>query len=264
MNVQQSQDSKIFRMALTPAIACRVPIFAPTRRPTSVTSLKIETSWGWGIVTGRLGQQHRDLLDAALYVAEDQDETSDGIIHLLVDRAKLRVALGGDAVNFMRIDSWLNDLMQAKVEVHVDRIQLKVTGALISEVVNANKIEPKTRSGAFNKGRRYLRISFGSTWSKLIQDDRMINYPLMQVVALQHGFSQATARYCWSHSNVNDSVEGLTKKLAAGGRIRDRTADLENDANKLAEIGINFSNGKIYYKRANKIESSQALRVKSW
>lgn len=238
-------DRQLVLLANTPASACRIPIFAPTRRPQAVTAWRVETSWGWAAITGRLGQQHRDVLDGARMVAEREEFTSDGRFHLLVDPARLRSALGGDAVNMQRINDWLRDLKVAQVEAHINKSDTNISGGLISDVVDAATLAPDARPGAFKSERRMWLIHFGLAWSKLVDDDIAMKYPLRQVVGLKHGFSQAVARYCLSHTNVRDTVEGLAQKLNAGGRLRVRRGELAEDASGLAAMGITITGDKI-------------------
>lgn len=233
-------------LAKTPTNACRIPIFAPTRRPLVKTSWRVETPWGWAIITGRLGQQHRDLLDAARMVAEEEQWTTDGRYHLKIDPAKLRSAMGGSAVNQQRITEWLRDLRAAEVVVYIAKLDKTMTGGIVADVTNSLDITPlHSRAGAFASDRRYLRIDFGLGWSKLIKEDRTTQYPLRQVVALKHGFSQAVARFCLSHSTVRDTVCGLMLKLDASGRLRVRRAELTEDAAGLFGMGIIVDGDKI-------------------
>ena len=226
-------------LAQTPTNACRIPIFAPTRRPQAVSAWRVETPWGWAEITGRLGQQHRDLLDAARMVAEAEEWTSDGRLHLKVDPAKLRSALGGDATNQQRIKEWLEDLRVASVVVHVAGIDKTMRGGVVSDVVDsADLTRLHARPGGFNSDRRFWRISFGLGWSKLIEDDRSTKYPLRRVVELKHGFSQAVARFCLSHRQGSDTVAGLMRKLDASGLLRHRRADLIDDREGLSGLGI--------------------------
>lgn len=233
-------------MAKTPASACRIPIFLPTRRPVIKTKWTVNTSWGHAVITGRLGQQHRDLLDAARAVAEREDWTADGRLHLLVDPAKLRSVMGGDAVNWPLLKTWFTDLMQTIVDYHVIKPSIDGFGGLVSEVVVANTTQcPTTRPGAWSEGRKFIRISFGTGWSKLIAEDSVTRYPIRQVIALQHGFSQAVARYCLSHATVKDTVEGLMSKLGDEGRTRNRRAELAGDVAGLSALGIIVDGDKI-------------------
>lgn len=233
-------------LARTPTNACRIPLFAPTRRPQAVTEWRVETSWGWAVITGKLGQQHRDVLDAARMVAEREEWTADGHLHLLVDPAKLRSALGGDATNNERVKCWLRDLRAAEVVTHIVATGKTTYGGVISEFDDARcDIALSSRPGAFESQRRMLRISFGSGWSKLVEEDREMRYPLWQVVRLTHGFSQAVARFCLSHNHVNDDVAGLMVKVAGRGETRKRRAELESDKEGLAALGIEVSGNRV-------------------
>lgn len=210
-------------LATTPTSACRIPIFAPTRRPQAVTAWRVDTRWGWAEITGRLGQQHRDLLDAARMVAEAEEWTADGRMHLKIDPAKLRAAMGGDTTNMKRIEEWIEDMRVASVVVYIKEFDKTIRGGIISEIEDAaDETELNGRPGAFDSKRRYTVLSFSSGWSNLVDDDRSTRYPLAQVVALTHGFSQAVARFCLSHLNINETVISLMQKLDAKGRERDR------------------------------------------
>ncbi len=77
----------------TPINTCRIPIFAATRRPSTVKEFHVETPWGSATITGKLGQQHRDMLDAMRMIAEKEQMTHDGRMHLKIDPAKLRYVL---------------------------------------------------------------------------------------------------------------------------------------------------------------------------
>jgi len=241
MKDRQSAHADI---VITSANACRIPIFSPTRRPQAVTAWRVETPWG--VITGRLGQQHRDLLDAARMVAEKEEWTADGKMHLKVDLARLRSALGGDATNMQRIEDWLEDLRVAQVVIYIREKNVTITGGIVSEVLaSSDKTVLTSRAGAFASNRKFKHIEFSTGWSKLIETDRAMKYPLRQVVGLKHGFSQAVARYCLSHANVRDTVAGLAQKLNAGGRLRDRRDELAEDAAGLAAMGITIDGDKI-------------------
>lgn len=233
-------------LAATPTNACRIPIFSPTRRPQVKTSWRVETSWGWAVITGRLGQQHRDLLDAARMVADEEQWTADGRYHLKVDPARLRSAMGGDSVNNARIVEWLRDMRAAEVTVHITATNKTTYGGIVADFTDsADPTLLHGRAGTFPSERRYLRLSFGLGWSKLIEEDRTTLYPLRQVVALKHGFSQAVARFCLSHATVRDTVGGLMLKLNASGRLRVRRAELTEDAAGLMGMGIIIDGDKI-------------------
>jgi hypothetical protein len=231
-----------------------------------VSSWRVETPWGWAVITGRLGQQHRDLLDVARMVAEREEWTTDGRMHLLVDPARLRSALGGDAVNNERIKDWLRELRIAQVEAHINDRDINIMGGIISDVVDAKAAAPGARPGAFHSERRMLHIVFGLAWSRLIESDREMRYPLAAVVGLKHGFSQAAARYCLSHRDVDDTIEGLMPKVAASGRVRDRISDLNDDKDGLRSMGIEVSGNRIRCgeRRQNTAKREQSPVMLRW
>jgi len=241
-------------------IASRVPIFAPTRRPQGVSEWRVDTPWGWAIISGRLGQQHHDLLDAARMVAAREEWTQDGRLHLKIDPSALRSALGGDAVNGRRINEWVEDLRKARIELHIaDRV---IVGGLVSEYeIAADPTILLPRPGAHGDGRRYMRLSFSTAWSRLVEDEQAMRYPLSLVVQLRHGFAQAVARYCLSHRSVRDTVAGLVQKLGADGRVRNRRGELERDSERLAVLGITIDGNAVRYSSArnqNPVENPRA------
>lgn len=240
------KDRRCVHLAKTPVNACRIPIFSPTRRPVAVTQWRVNTDWGWAVITGRLGQQHRDVLDAARMVAEREEWTANGCLHLMVDPARLRSALGGDAVNNRLILQWLRELRAAEIITHITATDKTTYGGVVGEFDDARcDIALSSRPGAFKSERRMLHIPFGKGWSKLIEDDYVMKYPLRQVVELRHGFSQAVARFCLSHVNVRDTVAGLMKKLDAHGLERHRRADLAADSEGLAALEIEVSGNHV-------------------
>lgn len=242
---QQFARSKV-AVATTPRAAARIPIFAPTRRPRGVTESRVETPWGSAIVSGRLGQQHRDLLDAARLVADCEQWTADGRLHLKIDPAKLRSALGGDVVNNRLILNWIEDLRKARLEVHIgDRV---IIGGLISEYeLSADTTTLRPRPGALGGDRHFMRMSFSTGWSKLIEGEQAMYYPLECVVELKHGFSQAVARFCLSHRSVKDTVAAMMEKVGATGRTRDYKGALTEDAERLFSLGIVVDGDAVRY-----------------
>lgn len=228
----------------SPAHASRIPIFAPTRRPTARKEFKVETPWGAATITGRLGQQHRDWLDAARLVAERQESTADGRLHLLIDPAKLRVALGG--MSYRQVDEIRRDLQTALIEMHIKSSDVTISGALLAEVVNSPAAGvPATRPGAKAEGRRYWRVSFGLAWSKLIENDLVTFIPLAQIVGMRYGISQAVARYCLTHKAVCEPLAGIAKRLGATRELCKIRAELLAESAKLADVGVGFDGDRV-------------------
>jgi hypothetical protein len=233
----------------TPSSICRIPIFEPTRRPQTVSAFYVETAWGHATITGKIGQQHRDLIDAARSTAEKEEWTLDGCMHLKVDPARLRSALGGDKTNYVYIDKLLKDLRKVDVDVYIKALDKTISGGIVSEHANGKEFAVQANKNRTlftgKEERRYLRISFSSGWSKLIEDDYVSKYPLETVIKMKHGFCQAAARFCISHASVNETVASLMQKLNAKGHVRNKRKELEDDSDLLADMGIIFDGNRI-------------------
>jgi hypothetical protein len=203
----------------------------------------IESAWGTAKITGRLGQQHHDWLDAARLVAERQESTCDGRLHLLVDPAKLRARLRG--MSYRQIDEIRRDLQTTLVEMHIRSSDVKISGALLAEVVDSPVGTPPTRPGAIAKGRRYWRVSFGLAWSKLIEADLSTFIPLSHIVNMRYGITQAVARYCLTHKTVHESLAGIAGRLGAQRELCKLRAELLSEREKLAAVGVVFDGERI-------------------
>ncbi len=241
-------DESLCVLSESPAITSRIPIFAPTRRPKVVNKWRVETPWGHAVITGKLGQQHRDLIDAVMTkgVKVDEQWTIDGRLNVKIDPNKLRSAMGGAGTNNANIEAWIDDLRVARVDVYDNDKCEKITGGIVSDYsVSTDPTLLRPRPGARGEGRRYMRLTFSPGWSKLIETERMMRYPLAQVVKLKSGFAQAVARFCLSHRHVDDTILGLTNKVAAGGLLRHRRADLESDKDALNDLGITVDGNRI-------------------
>ena len=248
------------QQAQSPVHASRLPIFPPTRRPTSCSSWEFDTYWGKGMVEGRLGQMHRDLLDAARMVAERQVVDAGEKLHLLLDAAKLRAALGWDSVNYAQLEARLEDMRVAKVSTIIKASGIKLVEGMVSSYCMAQEQRGGRGGGKVahlviprggERPRALLpgmwRISFSQSWSKLILQDHQYSYPLRQVLKMRHGVSQALARFCLSHRWVNEKLEDVLQKLEAGGRERDCLDVLIVDQDALLSLGIEVQDGIVKY-----------------
>ncbi|CQR44898.1 conserved hypothetical protein [Thiomonas sp. CB3] len=251
-------------LAPSPSHVSRVPIFAPTRKPRHVESWAVATSWGEATITGRLGQPHRDVLDASRMVAEREVEDAEGRRHLLVDSARLRAALGWNAINYSQISERLEDLRLASVRLTIPSKGIRVNGGVVSEYIDSFLAhKPQRSSRVIHLLRRpttsqdppqqqvtgggMWRISFSLPWSVLLNSDLETTYPLGLILGLRHGVSQALARFCWTHRSVNEPLAGLLGRLGSRGRLRDRLAELIEDAPGLAKLSVSIWGARCIY-----------------
>lgn len=244
----------------TARIACRVPIFAPTRRPTKVTNRRIETSWGWAVITGRLAQNHRDIVDAVRLVALTwYKEGSHGDICALCDSTRLRAELGWERWTYQQILKGLNDLLDAKIRASFPQwtdtthILIRVREFAAPPLARRKKgaiknIRRKRRQDAETealaiRGGALWEITFSGAWVALFKDLPM-TYPA-RVFSMQSGVAQAISRFMLSHGP--GARYGVATAFAAVGmpeerHIRRRALEgLSRDMEAMAEVGVNYN-----------------------
>ena len=230
----------------TARVACRIPIFAPTRRPTAVMQQRVETSWGWAMITGRLGQHHRDVLDTLIAHASGwRPEGTRGDMVARIDSAALRRALGWNRWTYERIRETLRDLRAAEVAASCG----EWTGILTHIVESAVAPPSRRNGGGVGKGGlapvpggpardgMVWEITVSGAWITLAKD--VARYP-MAVTKMRYGTSQAVSRLMLSHTPgtryaVQTALEavGVPKKR----HIRAR-AEMEVDRAGMAAVGI--------------------------
>jgi hypothetical protein len=242
-------------------------IARPTKRPLSVSKLPINTSWGTGTVSGRIGTLHMMLLDAIYDKAELIFETNEGIVGVKIDPAQLKAKMGGNSISYETIETLIQDLITCLVELtFTNKFHQRVTtySGLIGEFKKIESEVPTHRSGTFYSDERcrYWGITFGSGWSKILNEDTMLHYPFEDILAMKNGLSQAVSKFCISHnSDTNDTILNLTTKLGSTGRVQRRTEQLEADTDEMLKIGITVQNGMVKCVRpqtANKVKRATA------
>ena len=252
--------SKQCTLAPSPTHISRVPIFAPTRRPDRVRQFRVVTSWGEATVTGRLGQPHRDILDAARFVAERIVRTGEGRMHLLVDSARVRAKLGWGSVSYAQILRRLRDLREAEIDLCVPARGLRIIGGILDEIVEA-AVPPPPRSGSRARqaavcapvaegpprGGMVWRITLSRAWTTLVEADLETRYPLTQVLRMSYGISQALARYCLTHRRVHEPLPALLGRLGATRALRKLRRELQADSEILTELGIRVEQDYVVY-----------------
>ena len=196
----------------TAAHACRVPIFAPTRRPQGVMQQRVETAWGEAHVTGRIGQQHHDVLDVIAVVAGGwRAEGTHGDRAALIDSAKFRSILGWDKWTYTRIRNVLRDLRAAEVELLIHGAKTEWTG-ILTHIVESGEPPPE-RVGARQRWRGHApmpeegrtpprdgmmwEVVVSGAWIELVRR-LCVRYPLL-ITQMRYGVSQAVARLMLSH-----------------------------------------------------------------
>jgi hypothetical protein len=235
----------------------RLPFFQPTRKPTVVSKWYVETSWGHLEITGRLGQGHRDVVDVLLAKLEGAREI-DGRLIVLTDAYILRKTLsqGRSLMSYDYIKKMLEELSEAKVRafMNIDGREFELVGTIISEYLWNTDLTRPVKAGAFGTNVQKIKVWFGQGWTKLLKEDMPSYYKIEDMVELQYGISQATARYCMAHKIIHDSIDGILEKIGyiANGRSRQAVEkakkELQKDAPALLKMGITVEKTTIHKK----------------
>ena len=231
----------------------KLPVFQPTRRPSRVRQQRFDTAYGSVTVTGKLGQGHRDVLDAVMACAE-RSKVEDGRLSVLVDPYQLRkmVSSGrnGGMFPYDHIQRLLRDLRAAEVVMDMPALQLRVTDGILADFEESaitKESEPwafQTMSGG---PRPMLKVTFGKNWTRMLKKDLPVVYHLPIVIGMRHGASQATARYCLSHREVNDTLDRILVKIGydSTGKtpraVNKVKAEIRSDAKALAAVGVTIT-----------------------
>lgn len=242
----------------------QLPVFQPTRRPAPLVRQRWETPYGTVTVTGRLGQGHRDLLDAILFCRE-KIHIVDDRLSVMVDPYQLRKAIsaGRTMLPYAHIHKLLRDMRLAEVELawRSAKRSYRSTDAIIATVVESTATKrvamgtfaQRGEEGTSKDHRDMLKITFGQGMTRLLRDDHNIHYALDTVVGMKHGLSQAIARYCLSHREVHEGFDGICERVGfnAGRKstsaVRKAKMELLDDAASLATLGIHVhANGSVH------------------
>lgn len=256
---QSSAPAKAAKPPICVTHESKLPVFQPTRRPSQIRQQCIETAYGSVTITGKLGQGHRDVLDAVMACAEG-GKTVNGQLSVLVDPYQLRkmVSIGHDGGLFpyAHIRRLLRDMRMAEVDMVMPALNLRVIDGILASIEESHitkesqpwefqaKPDEMTRPMLPNGHRPMLTITFGKNWTRMLATDLPVAYRLPIIIAMRHGASQATARYCLSHQEVHDTMDGILVKIGydpdskTPRAVQKVKAELRQDAEALAALGV--------------------------
>ncbi|MEY2342929.1 hypothetical protein AB4090_12585 [Acidithiobacillus sp. IBUN Pt1247-S3] len=245
----------------------QLPMFQPSRRPATIVKRHHETAFGSITVSGKLGQGHRDLLDALLLHREKKHFKDGGRLSVLVDPYQIRKAIsaGRTPLPYNYIHKLLEDMRQARVEMIWDdgKQHHRMTEGIIALFEEASS-KPVTHGtcnfahrdddGGDSDRRAMLKVTFSKAMTYLLRDDQNIHYKLAPIVSLTHGLSQAIARYCLSHTSVHETFEGICARVGFDTGSKNPSAarkakmELLIDAAALAALGVEVKeNGSVHH-----------------
>ena len=233
----------------TTAHAVRLCLFQATRRPRQLRGEAVKTPWGAVRITGRLGQQHADVLEAICYEREKKGELEDGRIKLLVDPARVRRRAGQTSGDGFR--QVLDELMSAVIEI-IEPEKLACSGHLIDHIDKARRADGSyiTRENPLGGERHLWRVEIGKALCTLVAGDIWIGYDPAGIARLDHGISQAVARHVLSHKTqprggwtLDTLIRAVAGSEIGDKALRDRRYELRLEAAALRDIGIEIDDG---------------------
>lgn len=240
-------------MPTTTALVSRLCIFQPTRRPTALYKSEIKTPWGYIKITGRLGQQHADVLESICFHAEKKAVVEDGRIKLLVDPAVIRRS--ANITSGEQFEKIIIELQTAVIDI-IEPSELSCSGHVVDHIDKAQRSDGSyiTKRNPLGGGERHLwRVELGKAFCKLIGGDIWRCYDPRPLALLELGVAQAVARHVKTHKtpppggwHIDSLIEAvLHDKSLSGDTLRNHRRSLRKCAEGLLKIGIIIKNDRV-------------------
>jgi len=207
------------------------------------------------VITGKLGQNHRDVLDAIIVARTAWRATSEGDAVVLVDSTRLRSALGWRRWRYEHLLDALRDLRAAEIRLVVEGRATEWSGILLRIRESQDTPPPARQKGGCIRGRRIepwlpptdpdspragmlWEVTVSRAWLEL-RRRLPTRYPI-EICRMRYGVSQAVARLMLSHgpgthyrlATALDAV-GVPLKRRARARL-----EIEADGDLLRAAGI--------------------------
>jgi hypothetical protein len=234
----------------------RLPMFEPTLKP-QYQKRVYEGKYGKLLVEGRLGQAHKNLLEAILWKREAHTYIEiEGKEHLKVayDREKIRKYLSQSSkYSYAKYKELLKDMIQTYIELETDKVRIK--GTLIMKVQESLVKKPtKGKSPIIPEETPLTVVIFGDVATALIDKELRFTYDPKPIMKLDSGISQAIVRFLkthQSHPQAGYHLKGLVANLienVEGQKWWDIRRLLKKDAEKLEDLGIaiDFKQDRLY------------------
>ncbi len=235
----------------TPRAACRIPLFAATRRGGEVIQQRVKTSWGWAVISGRIDQRHQDVLDIMMETADAwRPAGAHGDMIARIDSSRLRGALGWDRWTYKQILDALRDLRAAEIASSVGEWTGILTHIVESGTApaprrgmvvrkgQAPRVAKSPVPGGPARGGMVWEVTVSGAWIALAKAG-VTRYPV-EVTRMRYGVSQAVARLMLSH--VPGARYLVATALAAVGipakRHQRALSELWRDADLMADAGV--------------------------
>lgn len=256
---------KIFGPPTSTVYHSRLPIFSATRRPTERIQWIFENPWGTAEVTGKLGQNHRDLHDLIMSEGMDYKQGLQRELYITIDPYDVQKKMGLKLPDQDYLYELLEDMKRADV-----KIKYKDGGDSLGGIVSEIDREYTTIPGPGGCVlERYLwQITISKTWMKLYDVSIKVRCkPALDIILqMRSGYSQAMARFFLTHSQaISMKFTACLKSLGIEREAKYIKRDMKPDADLLAQLGITFGlDGTILYeKKEGLVSFEDPLRMKS-
>lgn len=235
----------------------RLPIFEPTLKP-RFRERSFENAYGRLFVVGRLGQDHKNVLEAILYKRKVyksyKDEEGNRCFEVLYDEYEVRKYLSESVYCKTGYQSLIEDMKQAYVRIETK--ELVAEGNLIADKTVSKIYSKRTKSNLPGlKGQRipYVVLKLGSVANRLISEELRFTYDPKPIMLLHSGISQAIVRFIKTqkrHPKLGYHLKDLIEELmdVEGDVWKNTRRFLKKDAEGLKGLGIaiDFEKDRLY------------------
>jgi len=248
---------KLPHIGVTTESLNRLPVFEASMKPRQ-GERAYEGKYGKVTVNGRLGQSHKNLLEAILWKKELHDFFKDGdkkYLKVLYDKGKVRryISQAKGYYNYGGYISLLEDMKKAFITIETEKI--KTEGYLIIDLYDSPTLKPiNSKSPIIPKQVPLTTAIFGEVLTALIDNELHFAYDPKPITTLSNGISQAIVRFLKTHRHHPEAgyhLRELVKTIGGptqGVKWRIIKKALREDADKLESFGIviNFEKERLY------------------
>lgn len=244
----------------------RLPIFQPTLRA-KYREEAFESPHGKITVKGKLGQNHKSLLETILYLRKLYDfDEENMILRVLYNEYEVKKHLtkGTTTYSYEGYKQLLEDMKQAYITLEAERI---IKGKLIKETKISSNYSKKSKGNlppVKEKEIPYVILEFGEVVSYLFSKEFKFTYDPKPIIELRNGISQAIARYIQTHKNHPPSGYHLRQLIEIlEGKMENKRwwtirKYLKEDAKHLRQLNIviDFKKNRLFV-----INNASVLRL---
>jgi len=239
----------------------RLPVFEATLKP-RFGERSFENAYGKVFVVGKLGQDHKNALEAILYKRKVyksyRDKEGNRCFEVLYDEYEVRKYMSmskKSAYSKERYEELIRDMKQAYIRIETK--ELVAEGNLIADETVSKIYSKKTKSnlpGLKEQRIPYVVLKLGSVANRLISEELRFTYDPKPIMLLHSGISQAIVRFIKTqkrHPRAGYHLKELIENIeddVKGQKWYNIKTHLKKDAERLRENGIiiDFKKERLY------------------